>query len=89
MSSSWRIFGVVLLVGSIALVVWAPHQVSGILHSFFALSNLVIFVFAAAVLAWFLYTVLLRKILRARRIANARMRRMMRDASDRRGQMDL
>lgn len=83
MSSSWRIVAVVLLVGSIALVVWAPAQVSDVLHSFFALSNLAIFIFAAAALAWFFYAVLLRRILRARRIANARMKRLMREAGNR------
>lgn len=84
MSSSWRIAGVVLLLGSIALVVWAPDQVSGVLHNFFALSNLLIFVFAAAVLVWFIYAVILRRLLRARRIANARMKRMMREAGEHR-----
>jgi hypothetical protein len=82
MFSTWRIAGLGLLLGSIALILWAPGQVSGVLHSFFALSNLAIFVFAAAVLAWFLYSVILRRILRARRIANARMRRMMREAGE-------
>lgn len=83
MSSLWRLAGVVLLLGSIALIVWAPGQVSNVLHTFFALSNLTIFMFAAAVLAWFVYAVILRRILRARRIANARMRRMMRESANR------
>ena len=84
-----RVLSVVLLIGSVALLVCAPNQVSDVLHSFFALSNVAIFIFAAAVLAWFFYAVLLRRILRARRIANARMKRMMREASSRRGPSDL
>ena len=88
MSSTWRIAALVLLLGSIVLVVWAPGQVSHILHNVFALSNLAIFVFAVLVLAWFFYAVILRRILRARRIANARMKRMMREAGERRNRTD-
>ena len=84
MSSAWRIGGVVLLVGSVALIMWAPDQVSGVLHNLFALSNLAIFIFAAAVLVWFFYAVFLRRVLRVRRIANARMKRMMREVTDER-----
>jgi uncharacterized protein YacL len=89
MSSTWRIAGLVLLVGCIVLIVWAPDQVSEVLHNVFALSNVLIFVFAVAVLAWFFYAVILRKLLRARRLANARMKRMMREAGEHRGQNDL
>ena len=89
MSSTWRIAAVVLVVGSIALIVWAPGQVSEVLHNVFALSNVLIFVFAVAVLAWFFYAVILRRLLRARRIANARMKRMMHEAAEHRGQNDL
>jgi drug/metabolite transporter (DMT)-like permease len=83
MASGWRIAGLVLLVGSIALILWAPGQVSDVLHNALALSNLAILIFAVAVLAWFLYAVILRRILRARRIGNARMKRMMREAGER------
>ena len=89
MSSTWRVAGLVLLLGSIALVVWAPGQLSDVLHNVFALSNLAIFLFAVLVLAWFVYTVILRRLLRARRIANARMKRMMREASQPRSQNDV
>ncbi len=89
MPSTWRIAGLVLLVGSIALIVWAPGQVSEALHNVFALSNVLIFVFAVAVLAWFFYAVILRRLLRARRIANARMKRIMREAGEHKGPNDL
>jgi heme exporter protein D len=79
----WRVVAVTLIAGSLALLIWAPGQVSEALRNFLALGNLAIFLFAAVVLAWFFYAVILRRILRARRIANARMRRMMREARDR------
>lgn len=83
MSWNSRLIAVALLAGSVALLVWAPDQVFDVLHNFLALGNLAIFILAALVLAWFLYAVILRRILRARRIANARMRRMMREAKER------
>src|SRR5215472_17219087 len=71
----------VVIVGALAaLIVRAPNRVLAILRNVLALSNLALFLFAAAALAWFLYAVILRRMLRARRIANARMRRMMREA---------
>jgi uncharacterized membrane protein YqjE len=83
MASKASLAAVSLLLGIMALIAWAPESVTNVLHNLFALSNVAIFVFAAAVLAWFVYAVILRRILRARRIANARMRRMMREAADR------
>jgi hypothetical protein len=83
MASKASLAAVSLLLGIMALIAWAPEWVTNALHNLLALSNLAIFIFAAAVLAWFVYAVILRRILRARRIANARMRRMMREAADR------
>jgi drug/metabolite transporter (DMT)-like permease len=80
---TWRTMGVLLFIAGLALVIWAPNQVADVLHNFLALGNLAIFVLAALVLAWFLYAVFLRRILRARRIANARMKRLMREAHER------
>jgi hypothetical protein len=57
--------------------------VLAVLHNVLALSNVALFVFAAGVLAWFLYAVIVRRLLRARRIANARMKRMLQEAGDR------
>jgi membrane protein implicated in regulation of membrane protease activity len=78
-----RIGGLVLIAGIIALIVWAPAWVLAVLHNVLALSNVALFVFAAGVLAWFLYAVIVRRLLRARRIANARMKRMLQEAGDR------
>lgn len=78
-----RIGAAVLVAGIIALIVRSPDRVLGFLRNVFALANIALFLFAAAVLAWFLYAVILRRLWRARRIANARVRRMLREAGER------
>lgn len=83
MNPEVRAAGFFLVAGIMALIAWAPDWITDALHNLLALSNLAIFAFAALVLAWFFYAVLLRRILRARRIANARMKRMMCEAADR------
>jgi hypothetical protein len=45
--------------------------------------NLMLLLAAAAALVWFLYWVVLRRLIRARRIAGARERRMLREAAER------
>jgi hypothetical protein len=47
------------------------------------MGNLMLLLLAAGTLAWFLFYFFLRRILRARRIANARERRMLREAAER------
>lgn len=53
------------------------------LDNFAALWNLLLFVASIGVLVWFLYWFVLRRIIRARRIAGARERRMLREAAER------
>jgi hypothetical protein len=48
-----------------------------------AVWNLLLLLAAAGALLWFLYWFLLRRLIRARRIANARERRMLREAAER------
>ena len=48
-----------------------------------AIGNLVLWLLAAGTLAWFLFYFFLRRLLRARRIAHARERRMLREAAER------
>jgi len=48
-----------------------------------ALWNLLLLLAAASALFWFLYWFLLRRVIRARRITNARERRMLREAAER------
>jgi hypothetical protein len=54
-----------------------------LLDNFAAVWNLALLLAAAGVLIWFLYWVLLRRLLRARKIAHARERRMLREAAER------
>jgi hypothetical protein len=48
-----------------------------------ALWELAVLMLAAGTLLWFLYWIYLRRILRARRIAHARDKRMLREAAER------
>jgi len=52
-------------------------------YNFAAIWNLLLLLAAAAALFGFLYWFGLRRVLRARRIANARERRMLREAAER------
>ena len=45
--------------------------------------NLLLLFIVLATLAWFLYAFVLRRLIRARRIANARDRRLLREAAER------
>jgi hypothetical protein len=78
-----RVAAAVLALGALAFIIWAPGRVADVFHNLLALSNIALFVFAAGVLLWFLYAVILRRLLRARRIANARMKRMLRESAGR------
>ena len=55
------------------------------LNGFAAVWNLVLLVVAVATLGWFLYWVFLRKLIRAKRISSARMKRLMRESAERGG----
>ena len=48
-----------------------------------AIWNLILLLAAGGTLAWFLYWFILRRLIRARRIAGARERRMLREAAER------
>lgn len=54
-----------------------PQTIVDVLRSLANFWTLGIVVIAFAVLAWFVYSVFLRKLLRVRRIANLRLRRML------------
>ena len=53
------------------------------LNGFAAAWNLGLLLAAVATLGWFLYWVFLRKLMRAKRIESARMRRLMREGAER------
>jgi hypothetical protein len=52
-------------------------------ESLAAMGNLLLWLLAAGTLAWFLVYFFLRRLLRARRIAHARERRLLREAAER------
>lgn len=56
---------------------------SGILFNLAAFWNLALLLLAAGALGWFLYFFMFRRLWRARRIAAARDRRMLREAAER------
>jgi len=56
---------------------------SAFLSNFTSLWNLLLLFGVVATLAGFVYSVCLRKLIRARRIANARSKRLMREAAER------
>jgi hypothetical protein len=53
------------------------------LYNFVAFWNLLLLLGTGVVLVWFVYWFLLRRFLRAKRIAGARERRMLREAAER------
>jgi peptidoglycan/LPS O-acetylase OafA/YrhL len=54
-------------------------KMADLLHNLLALWSVGLLLAAAATLAWFLYWFFLRRLLRARRIANLRFQRLMRE----------
>ena len=58
-------------------------MVTRFFYNLAAIWNLILLLAAAAALAWFLYWFVLRRLIRARRIAGARERRMLREAAER------
>jgi len=59
------------------------HSMTKLLFNAAALWNLILLLAAIVVLAWFLYWFVLRRLIRARKIAGARERRMLREAAER------
>ncbi|HKN35884.1 MAG TPA: hypothetical protein VJX16_21800 [Terriglobales bacterium] len=66
-------------VGFAGLFAVAPAGVAAVFHNLLALWSVGLLLAAATTLAWFLYWFFLRRLLRARRIANARFERLMRE----------
>ena len=54
-------------------------------ENFAAMGNFLLLLLAAGTLSWFLFYFFLRRLIRARRIANARERRLLREAAERAG----
>ena len=56
---------------------------TSLLNGVAAAWNLVLLLLAVATLAWFLYWVFLRKLIRAKRIRSAHMKRLLRESAER------
>ena len=77
-----RLVALVLVVGIVLLMVYSPPDLLEAFHSLLALGSVVLFFAAIGTLLWFFYWFFLRRLLRARRIANARLNRMMRERQE-------
>jgi len=73
-----RVAALVVVVGVICLAL-APQRVLRLVDDLLWLANTFLFLFCLAVLAWFVYRFILRRLLRARRIRNARLARLVRE----------
>jgi hypothetical protein len=73
-----RLVALVVVVG-IALLLYSPPDLLDAFHSLLALTSVALLFAAVATLLWFFYWFFLRRLLRARRIANARFNRIMRE----------
>ena len=77
-----RIVALVLVIALLVFLAYAPDVLLEAFHNFLALWAFGLLVFAVGTLLWFIKSFCLRRILRARRIANARMNRLMRESMD-------
>jgi hypothetical protein len=60
-------------------VIYLPTTLFDVVHNLLALLSVALLLVAIGTLLWFFYWFFLRRLLRARRIANARFKRMMDD----------
>jgi len=64
------------------LIIYVPTTLFEVIHNVLALASVALLLVAIGTLVWFFYWFFLRRLLRARRIANARFRRMMREREE-------
>jgi hypothetical protein len=64
------------------LIIYAPTTLFDVIHTLLSLASVALLLLAIGTLVWFFYWFFLRRLLRARRIANARFRRMMREREE-------
>lgn len=82
MSYKVRAVGLSVLVAVLFFLVFAPTRLLEIAHNFLALWSFALLAASLATLVWFLYWFFLRRIMRARRIANLRLKRMVEERRD-------
>jgi hypothetical protein len=64
----------------VLLLVLAPFRVVDLVRWLANVWSLALIVAVAATLAWFVYSIFLRRLLRVRRIANIRLRRILEES---------
>lgn len=72
----------VLVASIVAILAFGPLPWAAILHNLLGLWNFALLMGVASTLSYFFYRFFLRRILRARRIANLRLRRMLEETVD-------
>ncbi len=77
-----RIVALILVLALLAFLAHAPDALLEAFHNFLALWAFGLLVLAGGTLLWFVKSFFLRRFLRARRIANARMNRLMRESME-------
>jgi Na+/proline symporter len=77
-----RLIALILVAGIVLLLVYSPPDLLDAFHSLLALTSVALLFAAVGTLVWFFYWFFLRRLLRARRIANARLNRMMREREE-------
>jgi hypothetical protein len=77
-----RLIALILVAGIFLLLVYSPPNLLDAFHSLLALTSVALLFAAVGTLVWFFYWFFLRRLLRARRIANARLNRIMREREE-------
>jgi membrane protease YdiL (CAAX protease family) len=78
-----RIIALILVVTLLVFLAYAPDVLLDAFHNFLALWAFGLVVLAIGTMLWFFKSFFLRRLLRARRIARARMKRLMRESLER------
>ncbi len=68
--------------GTFLLLAFSPPTLLDLIHTLLGLGSVALLLVSVGTLLWFFYWLFLRRVLRARRIANARMQRLMRERED-------
>jgi O-antigen/teichoic acid export membrane protein len=77
------IIALALVAGLILFVAIMPEPAMALLTNVGGAWTVVVFLGAVLTLLWFFYWIYLRRIFRARRIASARLKRLIREAAER------
>ena len=77
-----RAVGLAVAVTVVLFLAYAPHPLLDLAHNLLALWSFVLLIVALGTLIWFFYWFFLRRLIRARRIANLRLKRLMEERDE-------